>query len=212
MGIRAIGGRGILRWHWGNTRRTAAAVVAAGLSVLVVGISAGATSSQVVWTTKQAFPGEGVGHIYDVSCPTSTACMAVATYAGGPDVVLTSTDGGQSWRENAIGNTTPTLTGISCPTTSACVAVGDTAIELSQDGGSTWSNVPAPAFVISWPCRALLRLIASPWAQEGSGRTTESLPRPTEVLSGSPSHFQHRRLTPFQEYLVPTRTTALQLA
>ena len=147
MGIRAIGGRGILRWHWGNTRRTAAAVVAAGLSVLVVGISAGATSSLVVWTTKQAFPGEGVGHIYDVSCPTSAACMAVATYAGGPDVVLTSTDGGQSWRENAIGNTTPTLTGISCPTTSACVAVGDTAIELSQDGGSTWSNVPAPAFV-----------------------------------------------------------------
>ena len=54
-------------------------------------------------------------------------------------------DGGSSWHQNAAP--AQTLTAISCPTTSECVAAGDTAIEVSQNGGSTWTSEAEPDYV-----------------------------------------------------------------
>ncbi len=133
-------------WRAGVVRP--AIVAAAGISLLgIIALPtlAGASSSHITWTISQTYPGQGVGYFYGLSCPTATDCVALGAYAGGHDVILTSMDGGSSWHQNAAP--AQTLTAISCPTTSECVAAGDTAIEVSQNGGSTWTSEAEPDYV-----------------------------------------------------------------
>jgi hypothetical protein len=95
---------------------------------VVVGKRGGTTSASAdvlpidgssTWT-KSPIP--AVQNIFDVSCPSTTLCVASAS--GGNLLVSTDPTGGPSaWSVDAVDGTN-NLTAVSCPTISECFAVG----------------------------------------------------------------------------------------
>jgi photosystem II stability/assembly factor-like uncharacterized protein len=76
----------------------------------------------------------------DVSCPSTTTCIAV----GNGGTILATTNGGTTWSSKVSG-TTNTLNGVICPSATQCVAVGESGtIVKTTDGGNTWSSKPSP--------------------------------------------------------------------
>ncbi len=104
--------------------------------------------------------------IVALDCPTTRHCLALADVAAPPklaqqgnDVVaeiLSSDDGGRSWRGDLVTAPPDTLDALSCPTASTCYAVGATleangvfpqdAIVTTDDGGARWIAEQVPAF------------------------------------------------------------------
>ena len=76
--------------------------------------------------------------LYAVTCPAARDCYGVGE-GGGPDGELVSTtDGGASWRSTPGGGTTS----IACPTTSICYTVGRGVYRLTTaDGARSWRRV-----------------------------------------------------------------------
>ncbi len=82
----------------------------------------------------------GVG--FGLSCPTAAHCVVGGVGA------LTTSDGGTSWQKHSVPGE---LNVIDCPSVSDCVAEGDvtsadpsnesTTLAMSNDGGSTWTDV-----------------------------------------------------------------------
>jgi photosystem II stability/assembly factor-like uncharacterized protein len=72
----------------------------------------------------------------------------------GSGTIITTTNGGTSWKSRALPDGQVFLTGISCPSTSDCVAVGYTvnmvygyasgAVITTTDGGKVWSVQSVP--------------------------------------------------------------------
>jgi photosystem II stability/assembly factor-like uncharacterized protein len=88
----------------------------------------------------------GDGNFNDVTCITSTNCVAVGGDKSLAGVVATSSDGGSSWNQSTVASGEPELNAVTCQSSSACVAVGQGAAVTSNDGGATWTThaIPTP--------------------------------------------------------------------
>lgn len=94
-------------------------------------------------------PVAAADHAYALVCPTSTDCLATATF-GSENVVLTSTDGGSTWSQQASNG--PAIVNLSCASADTCwgTALYDvlgqqdyTYLEKTTDGGATWTQLSA---------------------------------------------------------------------
>lgn len=74
----------------------------------------------------------------DVSCATSTRCIAVGGTAKRLGLIALSTNSGSSWSTPSVPSGQSVLNAISCLSTLRCVAVGQEAALTSTNGGSTW--------------------------------------------------------------------------
>jgi photosystem II stability/assembly factor-like uncharacterized protein len=87
--------------------------------------------------------GSDSGHagLNNVSCTSTTTCVAVGADAAGSGIAEVSTNGGTSFTSVAVPNGTKTLSALSCATaTSTCVASDGTNVLTSSDGGNSWSS------------------------------------------------------------------------
>jgi photosystem II stability/assembly factor-like uncharacterized protein len=87
------------------------------------------------WTS-QAVPA-GLTELTAIACASTIVCDAVSG-----STVLSTTDGGTTWRSLPIGAIT-SLSAIACPTTTSCVVtgqnqLGQAAIIATTDAGGTW--------------------------------------------------------------------------
>jgi hypothetical protein len=108
----------------------------------------------------------GVVGLVAVACPSTRRCVAVADVAASAKeaqdendnvaAILSSDDGGRSWRRDHVSAAPGTLYAIACPTVSSCYAVGatlfspgelpDDAVVSTTDGGARWTAGDIPAF------------------------------------------------------------------
>ena len=111
-----------------------------------------------------------------VTCPTARRCWAVgSTFAtsSAPAVatLVTTADGGATWRVQSLPPGLGYLSGIACASTRACTAVGQVgltgvgpgAIVTTSDGGANWSLQTVPAGttdVTAVACRQTGRCLA----------------------------------------------------
>ncbi len=88
----------------------------------------------------------GTGRFQDVSCPTTSFCVAVGQR--GDSSALIETWNGRSWTNTPTGLPPGTgdLQGVSCPTPRSCVAVGSRgSATLIEDGsGGQWHVMSSP--------------------------------------------------------------------
>ncbi len=111
----------------------------------------------VAWNATQvvtsAVPSGGT--LNNVSCPSTTHCVAVGLQYDSTSYVATSNDGGATWsREVPLPSPPSDVTNyvvVSCPTARLCVVAGrdskgTTTVTRSTDGGSVWST---PTFIPS---------------------------------------------------------------
>jgi hypothetical protein len=101
-------------------------------------VSANPIGGSSPWTKAQI---PGVQNIFNVSCPSTTLCVAAA--GGGKVLVSTDPTGGPSaWSVDAVDGTA-NLSAVSCPTTSECFAAaggGDVISSSNPTGGaSAWT-------------------------------------------------------------------------
>ena len=110
-----------------------------------VGVALTSRDGGTTWTS-QRLPA-GVADLSDVSCASSSDCMA-AGYGSSGGVVVSTTDGGATWTSSTLPAESGLLTAISCSSPSACTAVGDGnpgAVALAtSDGGTTWTSTSVP--------------------------------------------------------------------
>ncbi len=106
-------------------------------------IIVGSTALSVSWSYRLA-PAK-TDNIYAISCPTPNLCLATATnsQSSSADLLLESSDGGNSWTETAhnLGEL------ITCPTLQVCFSYTPNAgptIYATTDGGTTWTNQTYP--------------------------------------------------------------------
>lgn len=148
----------------------ASASPAIAIVVLVAGCTSGATrdAASAAGTVAVGTPWTGtftavdlpapVNSLTDVSCPTISRCWATGLTAGANGApngaaIVTSRDGGASWKPEAIPGVVGYLSTISCRDASDCVAAGQTGsvlgtlglVLVTVDGGRTWSAPPAIA-------------------------------------------------------------------
>ncbi len=96
-----------------------------------------------------------VGQVYAAAvCPTSRVCLAADDLTSASSRIVVSSDGGRTWRPARLPSPPTSLAALACPTASECLAVGvrgdpevrsRLAIEVSRDGGASWSAVPLAA-------------------------------------------------------------------
>ena len=152
------------------------ALIVALVGGVVVASSGQSASAATTWTSIQApSPADATpaGHagagqqIEDVTCPSTTWCVAVGTYNAGPssDAVpdgLIDTWSNGAWTPTAEaipGNMNNPVTNepylggglssVSCPAVGSCVAIGGDVIETLSDRSWTGMQAPIPADV-SW--------------------------------------------------------------
>lgn len=76
--------------------------------------------------------------LYDVSCPTSTRCVAVGTSSSSAGVILVTNNGGASW---STFNQAYLLWSVDCISADECVVVGDESeARFTFNGGTSWSD------------------------------------------------------------------------
>ena len=84
------------------------------------------------WTVQKS---DASARLDDVSCSDADHCVAVGT----DGIILSTSDGGNTWRPGHSGTTHP-LVGVSCPSPSICYAVSNFGDLLKTgDAGLTWS-------------------------------------------------------------------------
>ncbi len=106
----------------------------------IIGTTDGGTSWNV-----QTIPGATPG-LADVSCATTTACVAVGQDWALPTAdgaVLATTDGGGTWVAGTLPGTGGVTT-MACPTASTCFALAGDQVMATTDGGTTWSRQSVP--------------------------------------------------------------------
>ena len=96
----------------------------------------------------------GVSSLSEISCATSSFCVAVGNSNTNGAVALSTTDGGVTWTLDTIPSGVSSLSDVSCATPSFCVATGSSntngAVALStSDGGVTWVSDSLPPQVAS---------------------------------------------------------------
>jgi erythromycin esterase-like protein len=134
--------------------------------------------------------GAQTGILSAVSCPASSKCVAVGSYATATVTgTLAQTWNGKAWSisktPNPAGSTTTTLSGVSCPAVNRCMAIGDYIAESGQPAlaeswnGSAWAieAVPSPAsasgtFLQDLACRSAADCTAVGSYFNGTGNAT----------------------------------------
>ena len=81
----------------------------------------------------------------NITCFSESVCyIAGMVFAGEYGVVAKTIDGGLTWKQ--VGESPVRgLRAISCPTPSDCVGVGRFGIQITQDGGQVWRELPTGA-------------------------------------------------------------------
>ena len=124
----------------------AAVLAAASLGAVASSGAAGPSAPQ--WQPRGVFA-LSLRHLFDVSCPTTSLCVAVGEPADGDGgLVLRSIDGGSTWAAVALPVAAPLLRAVSCPTATWCEAIGEghagdrgvVVLVGSSDGGAHWST------------------------------------------------------------------------
>lgn len=91
----------------------------------------------------------GVDIVHDLTCTSSQRCVGVAS----PGLFLSTVDGGFTWTATALaasGQTTngpPSPVAVSCAGPNDCLVVdeGSTDVQVTTDGGATWTPRPLPS-------------------------------------------------------------------
>jgi photosystem II stability/assembly factor-like uncharacterized protein len=78
-----------------------------------------------------------------LACPSILTCYFISVNSKGKPQILTTFDGGKTWRLHAIDPPIQNLGPIACLSTTICYAVGDGVI-LTTDAGTTWKEQPTP--------------------------------------------------------------------
>ncbi len=78
----------------------------------------------------------------NITCQSESICyVAGMVYAGEFGVVVKTIDGGQTWKE--IGESPiHGLRTVNCPSLDDCLGVGRFGMQVTQDGGKTWQEIP----------------------------------------------------------------------
>ena len=163
-----------------------------------ISASANPTGSPSTWTTTQI---PGINTIYDLSCPSTTLCVASA----GNGDLLVSTDpigGSPTWTTVSVDGTN-SVTTVSCPTASQCFAVdaaGNVISSTNPAGGpAAWTIqrnlVPqAPLVQLSCPSSSLcLAHRLSRWPRASFSRPTRQAPRGRPLTAHSTHGTPHAR-------------------
>jgi hypothetical protein len=99
------------------------------------------------WAVQVSHPAPPVA-LSDVSCPTSSACVAVGDTPDAAGAIVTSTDGGSTWTSRKVPSGFAYFEEVSCATAAFCVAVGsqnsDGALVTTTNGGVTWDAFKLP--------------------------------------------------------------------
>lgn len=118
--------------------------LAAGLGAVINSISASAQSTD--WAAQQQFS-SAITALSAIGCSTSSDCVAVGTNSTETSgVVVSTTDGGNTWNTETLPAGTGPLYGVFCVSSSDCWAVGSDATDTygvivsTTDGGSTWQT------------------------------------------------------------------------
>ncbi|HEX4217536.1 MAG TPA: hypothetical protein VHZ02_04155 [Acidimicrobiales bacterium] len=141
-------------------------------SVLATGLPAGAAASSSPWAggfTAVAVPAL-VDQMKSASCADTGHCWAVGESVGqgateSPAAVIATTNGGKTWRSQAVPPGTGVLNDVSCADRQYCVAVGQSdqapsggsAVVVTTDGGASWKAAQPLAGVFDMTavvCRA----------------------------------------------------------
>ncbi len=117
---------------------TVIATVAAVVATPLTTVTAGASTSD--WRVGATYPSSA--DPTNVTCPSTLHCYAVGTDRIGLGQIMATTDGGNSWTDQAVPSGVTYLEGIACSSTSDCVAVGSHnpgVILATTNAGTTWS-------------------------------------------------------------------------
>ncbi len=141
-----------------------------------------------------------VNSLTAVDCVGPLRCWAVGSTvgtAGSPNgaAVITTADGGSTWKIQPIPTAVGYLSAISCSDRHYCVAVGQVsqtsdglgAIITTSDGGTTWAVTTVPAGILdvtAVTCQVSRQCIAIGTAATGSAALTSSPARPAWVQQG----------------------------
>ncbi len=133
--------------------RAGVVVVLVAATMVGVDVAAGAAPA---WSLVGTAAGSAYGEVTAVSCPTSTACLAVGT-ADRPHSVglLAQRWDGSNWTTlstpNPTGAISSQFTGVACTSTTSCIAVGqyNTLATVTETlamrwDGKRWSILPSP--------------------------------------------------------------------
>jgi photosystem II stability/assembly factor-like uncharacterized protein len=90
--------------------------------------------------TNPALPA-GVGYLNDLSCASSSFCMAVGeTLDGTGGTAVSTSDGGASWTRSTLPSSQTPLSLIACDAPGDCLAVSEDGVLRTVDGGGSWSS------------------------------------------------------------------------
>jgi hypothetical protein len=173
--------------------------LAAVLLTLGVASAASGQALAATWSIQTTPTPTGGGALYGVSCPSSTACLAVGASSSG--TTLAEWWNGAAWTiqptPNPVGATRSVLAGVSCTTVNNCTAVGDytnssgTQMTLAErwngtgwaiqytpnpGGSSVLSGVSCPT---ATACTAVGHSNRQALAQQWNGNTWAIVPTPT---------------------------------
>jgi photosystem II stability/assembly factor-like uncharacterized protein len=93
----------------------------------------------------------GIFLLADLSCPTTSTCVAVGLASPFLGFAVSTTNGGQDWVVDSLPEETGPLTGVSCSTAEHCWAVGTTSagageadVVATTNAGNTWVTQQLP--------------------------------------------------------------------
>ncbi len=115
------------------------------------------------WTLQSALNSRGQAStdFQDISCPTTTQCMAVGDSTGPGSHGFAEEWTGGTWQASATpAENGAALTGVSCPTSAVCVASGvhGNAGLIEAWNGTSWSVQPSPGTKAPWSGDVLLHV------------------------------------------------------
>jgi photosystem II stability/assembly factor-like uncharacterized protein len=144
--------------------------VAVGYTIDFSGVIDITTDGGVTWSSQTAPTALPNSPLLGVSCPSVSHCVATGAAnnagvaAGG--VILTTSDGGETWTSQAVPSGLDDMQRVSCASISDCVAVGNANSDgvplTTADGGTTWTRRPFPTAIVlrDISCASTLNCVA----------------------------------------------------
>jgi predicted acyl esterase len=110
-------------------------------------VAVGTTNGGATWQS-QNLP-SGLLDVKQLSCPSTSQCVAVGQTSGGHTIIIATTDGGTTWVTQAVPAGVSDLSSVACPSVTMCTAVGGApsrtaAVVTTTDAGASWQTRTAP--------------------------------------------------------------------